>query len=104
MSESLVRVLMKSEMRSSPVYNGVGGVKTFFILFHNFFGSSTYTPGVASRERSQGRPAKRGVTRRPLTPRTARQNLDRTKRELRLTQDSFAALDQGSLLRIPRGI
>ena len=37
MSESLVRVLMKSEMRSSPVYNGVGGVKTFFILFHNFF-------------------------------------------------------------------
>jgi hypothetical protein len=51
----------------------------------------------ASGSEVKGGPAKRDVYRRPLTPRKARQDCHRTKRKLRLTQDSFTGLDQGSL-------
>ena len=56
----------------------------------------------ASESGVKGGPAKRDVYRRPLTPHEARQNCQRTKRELRLTQDSFTGLDQGSFPRILR--
>ena len=52
-----------------PMYKVVGVVKSF----------SPYTPSLASRERGQGRPPKRGVHRRPLTPRTARYPRSPTK-------------------------
>ncbi len=46
--------------------------------------NSTYTSSVASRERSQGRSAKRAFIVRPLTPRTARQAGIGRSHELRL--------------------
>ena len=71
------------------MYNVVGVVK-------NSFHVAQANLELREPERGQGRPAKRDVYRRPLTPRKARQDCHWTKHELRLTQDSFATFDQGS--------
>jgi hypothetical protein len=73
----------------SPVYNVVGVVNSFFMRLEANL-------ELREPERGQGRPAKRDVYRRPLTPRKARQDCHWTKRKLRRTQDSFTGLDQGS--------
>jgi len=74
----------------SPVYNVVGVVNTFFSCRSNKPLVLRAAAGV------KGGLAKWDVYRRPLTPCKTRQDCHRTKRELRLTQDSFAGLDQGS--------
>jgi hypothetical protein len=74
---------------SSPVYNVVGVVKSLVVRLDANL-------ELREPERGQGRPAKRDVYPRPLTPGRARQDCHWTKRELRLTQDSFTGLDQGS--------
>ena len=58
------------------MYNVVGVVK-------NSFHVAQANLELREPERGQGRPAKRDVYRRPLTPRTARQDCHWTKRKLR---------------------
>jgi hypothetical protein len=73
---------------STPVYNVVGVVKSFFRTPQ----SSRAGSGVKGGSTLFVEP----FIARPLTPRTARHNGLQTKRKLRPAQDSFTVFDQGS--------
>src|SRR5438309_12125198 len=62
------------------------------------------TSGFASRERSQGRSAKRAFIVRPLTPRTARHHSVQTKRSFVLFRIPFPLSTKARSFEIPRGI